>query len=123
LRISSGYGASRFASVILDHVPGHQRSLRQGEDQRERQETEHLEIHPHIGCLGTPDDLVEDGKEDEEQTPTQGELAPAVVVHSDRFTHDEFEEKLAKSKAAKEKRAEQSIDQRHLHLDEDVILK
>src|SRR5207248_8164461 len=75
------------------------------------------------GCLGTPDDLVEDRKEDEEQTPAQGELAPAVVVHSDRFTHDKFEEKLAKSKAAKEKRAEQSIDQRHLHLDEGVIVK
>src|SRR5438552_16051629 len=120
---SSGYGASRFSGLVLDHVPGHQGRLRQSEEEGERQEAEHLEIHPHIGRLGPPDDLVEDGKKEKEQSPAERELAPAIIVHPDRFAHHEFEEQLAEREAAKKDGAKQGIDQRYLHFDEGIIVK
>ena len=61
-------------SILLD-----QWQLGHGEDQRDRHDTEHLEIDPEIRREIPPNDFVDHSEHKEEDTPAECQLTPAFV--------------------------------------------
>src|SRR5262249_39078535 len=70
-----------------------------------------------------PDDLVEDGKREEEQSPAQRQLAPALLGEFEDRIENHAEQRLAEGEAAQEHGAEQYINDRRLELDEFLVLQ
>src|SRR6516225_4972333 len=77
LHVNSGTSLeSRFLLLGFRHrIFRHQRELQGGEQEGQGDNTEDLEAYPEVRALGAPDDLVEHSEREEEQRPTQRQLA------------------------------------------------
>src|SRR5690606_21449518 len=69
-----------FLEFLVERMAHDQRHLAESEEQRDWPDAPDLEGDPGVRGEGPPDDLVDDSQEQEEQTPAQGQLAPAFRV-------------------------------------------
>jgi len=107
-----------FHAVALD-----QRHLRKGKDQGQRQHAKGLERDPLVGGERAPDELVDGGKEEKEQSPAERQLVPARRVERKHRVEQVAQQRPAEIQAAEQDRAEQHVDDGRLQLDEQFILQ
>src|ERR1700689_4418440 len=109
--------------LVLGLILHDQRRLREREQGGERNEGEGLELDPHVGRLRAPDDLVEDGKGQEEERPAPGELAPPLVGDMQSAVEQDFQERLLEPEADEQSRAKQDVKRGRLDLDQRLVMK
>src|SRR5688500_78377 len=102
---------------------GHERRVRKCEYERQPEQTEYFEVDPHVGADVPPDQFIEAGYQQEEDSPAQGEGAPCRVWKVDCLAHHIFYEQLAVIEPTQKQGAKEHVDQGHLDLDERVIMK
>src|SRR3984885_5997401 len=124
LRVN-GVGNSELVAraLVLGLVLHDEGRLGEREQEGERQEAEGLELDPHVGRLRAPDDLVEDGKGQEEERPAPGELAPPLVGDVQRAVEQDFQERLLEPEADEQSRAKQDVKRGRLDLDQRLVMK
>ena len=112
-----------FGLYPLCLVAHQQRRLRERKGDGERHDAEHLEADPHVRRLRAPDDLVEDGEEEEEHRPAERQLAPAFVGEIEHAVEHDGQERLAEVEPDQQRDAEQSVHDGRLQLDEGLVIE
>src|SRR3546814_12333656 len=74
------------------------------EDEGEAEDAEHLEGHPEVGRLSTPDRLVQGRHGEEEKSKAQRELVPASFVEGPGGAQQRLQQRLPERQAAEQHR-------------------
>src|SRR5438445_12555061 len=111
------------ACLVVQRMAQDQRHLAEGEQKRDRHDAPDLEGNPGVGGKIAPHHFVDDGQENKEQAPAEGEFSPAFGIELEGRIEDIAEQRPAEVEAAEQHAAEQRVDDGWLHLDEDVVLQ
>src|SRR5262245_54958507 len=112
-----------FACALVERVPHDQRHLGEGEGKRDRHDAPDLECDPRVRGEGAPDHLVYNSQEQKEEAPAESELPPTFGIQMEGRIKSIAEQRPAEAKPAEQYTAEQRVDDRRLHLDENIVLQ
>ena len=96
----------------------------QGAEQGHTQQTKHLEVDPHLLRQIEGDIGVEQGADEKEEGPSQVDSPPDDIWQLHLFSQHLLDERLLEAELADQQgNREDEVDNRHLPLDEGIIME
>ena len=99
------------------------RDLCHHEKEGEAHEAEHLEVHPNVRALRSPNDFVQDAGHDEEDAEAKREFPPALVFKLPGLTEKRLQDGTVEDKPPEHRDGKEALHDRRLHFDEPLVVQ